>query len=349
MRWNQTGWLMLILAFALAGVSCQNSDLLQPQDEGYSEEELSLDKAYGGFDTSDEQPGFGDPDIMSDVSADEPASDPVAMDAASDLSSGQIPAYVVRITWGKLEGDSTATEVIDWSGYAEINKGVLGVLRLIRFERQTDRLVLPRQSKQRIDFESQTSRHFDGLMLLIVDNDTTDLDGELTLQLGAYSRTLSFAELDSLDLLEQVDDAGNEVSIVSHGRYVNHFAGGFFAGRWIRMNERMGRFHGRWIDIMGNNSGFLKGIWGQNGRGRRVMFGKYIKMDGSFGGLLAGHWGYSPTDRMHGWLKGRWVSRNQQEMGRFRGVWKTGKPGDRRGFFHGRWNRKGKPEEQSEN
>lgn len=347
--WSKNALAMLLSLTLMWGITaCQKSDLVEPFDASL-EEELSLDKPYGGFDTSDELPGFGDSSIISEFSTDdESVSDPVSMVAATDVAASSIPAYFVRITWGKLEGDSSATDETVWNGYAEINRGTLAVLKVIRFERATDRLVLPRESRQKVAFESVTSRHFDGLLLLIIDNDTTDVEGTLTFVAGNYTKTLSFSELDSLNIIEPVDNLGNEVSIVSRSRQVDQFDGGFFTGHWIRRNGRHGYFEGRWIDVMGNNAGFLRGIWGQRGNGQRVLFGKYIKGNGRFGGLLRGEWGYSANDTNHGWLHGTWVSRNFEEMGRFRGVWKTGRGNKARGFFHGRWNRINPSQEPNE-
>ncbi|RME01690.1 MAG: hypothetical protein D6814_00995, partial [Calditrichaeota bacterium] len=156
-------WLVPALAFMLAVVACQKSDLVQPGNDTSSDETLSLDKEYGGFTTSDELPGFGDTNILTDFSEDEPVTDQAVSDAEAILTSDQVPAYFVRITWGHLEFDSTATEVVDWSGFAEVNKGTLGVLKLIRFEHATDHLNLPRESRTRVDFTSQTTVHYDGL------------------------------------------------------------------------------------------------------------------------------------------------------------------------------------------
>lgn len=327
----------LLLLFFLA---CSNSDqVLNSPESEFSEEQLSLDKEFGGFTTEDEAPGFNDPEFATDFQEDAEVADPMNsdMDVVNDLNSSAIKAFFVRVTWGHLEGDSTATETVDWSGSIEVNKGTLLVLRAIRFER-SDKIKFPRDSRTKIEFTSKTKRHFDGLALAILDNDTSnaEIEGTLTLNLGAYTKVLSFSELDSLDLIESVDDAGNEVSIVSRSKDIVPFRGGFVSGRWIKTRPNGGIFKGRWINSLGTNAGHVRGIWGVNRNGRRVFFGKFISLNGKFRGLLKGTWEFKRGDR-GGEFRGHWVDRNHDVQGILRGHFKTGRPGDRRGFFHGRW------------
>ena len=341
MKKNRIFSLALAALFAVSITACQKDSPLQPGDDG-TNDEVSLDLEYGGYNTKDELPAFGDQSMLSEFSDDADAQDEVAADpavSASIMSADEgIPAYFVRLTWGMLQGDSTATETMDWSGYAEISKGTLAVLKVVRFERG-DHINRPRESRQKVEFTSQTSVHFDGLLLAIIDNDTaaTDVEGTLTFTAGSYSRTFTFTELDSMELLESVDDNGNEVSIISRSKNLQPFAGGFLAGRWIRVNDRGGKFRGRWINSTGDNAGFLKGIWGVNNNGARVFFGKYINLDGAFGGLLRGVYGTNGINPNEGWLEGRWINRDKDVTGKLRGVWRTGRPGSGRGYFHGRW------------
>ena len=328
----------------LLGVSFSACDKTPatPDQETTIEEEINLDMEYGGLDTSDEAPGFGDPAMINDFSEDQDVNEPVSTDAetVADMDNETIPAYFVRVTWGQLEGDSTISEKTDFSGFAELNKGTLAVLKTIRFE-DSDHLNLPRESRQRVDFTSIVSVHYDGILLAVIDNDdSTDAEGTLTLSMGSWSRTFTFAELDSAEYIEEVDALGNEVSIVSRSREVRPFAGGFLSGHWITDGNGRGKFKGRWINSMGTNAGHLKGAFGTNKRGVKVAFGKYINIDGSFGGLLAGEWGYRGAGRNHGWFNGRWVDQDRVTRGSFKTVWKTGRPGSGRGFFHGRWMKK---------
>lgn len=333
--------LFVLPAFFLAVLfsACSNEQLTSTDDNIGSGEEISLDKAYGGYSTNDEEMAFGDQELLTDFPEDEVVDDGLSDEPQTvvALNSSTVKAYFLRITWGFLEGDSTATEVVDWSGSAEINKGTLALLRTIRFE-GNDFIVRPRDSRQKIEFSSFTKPHFDGIAIAIIDNDTSmaDVAGTLTLNIGSYSNVLNFSDLDSLDLVETVDAAGHEVAIVSRLREVEPFSGGFLAGRWVKTEANGGRFKGRWINLLGTNAGHLRGIWGINRQGEKVFFGKYINMNGRFGGLLAGNW-ESNGDGNGGSFRGRWVNRSLTKVGVLKGRFKTGRAGDRRGFFHGRW------------
>lgn len=305
--------------------------------------QLSLDKEFGGYEADDEQPAFGEVEMYDDFPEDVDATDSYgdesdvadALDFSTDAPS--VNVFFLRITWGLLEGDSSATEVIDWSGSAEISKGTLVVLKKIRFE-DGDFIHRPRQNRQSVEFTSFTKPHFDGVVLAVIDNDTghTDVEGTFTLNAGSYSKILSFSELDSLDLLEPVGRGGHEVSIQSRSREATPFAGGFISGRWVKTRPHGGEFRGRWINSLGTGAGHLRGMWGINSFGNKVFKGKYISRNGDFRGLIEGQWSYERGEN-GGIFKGRWVNRQLKTAGIVQGHFKTGRANDRRGFFHGRY------------
>ncbi len=336
--WISTFIMMLIFT------ACSNQQLTDAEIDPEGELELSLDKEYGGYNTTDEAAAFGDTEIIENFPEDVMVTDAISVEpeVLEALNSDKVKAYFLRITWGYLEGDSTVTESTDWSGSAEINKGTLVLLKTIRFE-GNDYIHLPRESRQKIDFTSFTKPHFDGLALAIIDNDTTqdDLDGTFTLTAGGYSTTLNYSQLDSLELIEDVSTEGQQVSIVSRSKEIVPFAGGFLSGRWIKTGADGGIFKGRWINSLGTNAGHLRGIWGINRFGNKVFKGKYISLNGEFRGLLAGQWTYKQNDNK-GYFQGHWVDRNYQTGGTLKGHFKTGRPGDKRGFFQGRYKKANK-------
>lgn len=308
-------------------------------DQVNGEDQLNINAANGGFTATDEPVAFGDADLANESEEDEAVVDPLSADAATEaaLDSGAIKCYILRITFGLLEGDSSATQVVDWGGYAEINKGTLALLKTIRFE-NNDYIHLPRQSRLRLEFTAQTRPHLDGLLLAIIDNDTSQsaVEGGFTFIAGSYAHTFAFSELDSLDLIESVGANGHEVSIISRAKEIRPFNGGFLAGRWRKETVDGGVFFGRWISSLGNNAGHLRGIWGVNLFGERVFYGKYISLNGQFRGLMRGSWDFSPGEK-GGRFQGQWIDANGNAKGTLKGHWKSGRPRDGKGYFHGRY------------
>ncbi len=332
--------LLSLLIFALLTMlvigGCSKNSPTEPDQE---EELTELDKPYGGFDTSDELPAFGDPTISVDFEDDEDVIDPITLDPAytNAINTDTVNAYFIRITWGLLEYDSTVTTALDWSGSASITRGTLGIMKAIRFEPAQDKIVVPRPNRKTVEWISQTGPHFDGIVLVIIDRDTANVAGEFTFSTSLYSRTFTYDELDSLEIVENVTDQGHQVSIQAYNKRVIPFGGGFLDGKWIKTRQHGGIFKGRWINEFGTSAGHLKGIWGVNRFSENVFFGKYISLNGRFGGILAGNWGYQENDENAGWFAGRWVNQSLTIIGTVRGHWKTREGSERNGFFHGKW------------
>lgn len=300
-----------------------------------------LDQAYGGFTTADELPAFGDASIAADFDEDLDVTDPITTDpsVSAALDSGRVAAYFIRITWGLLEFDSTATAVINWNGSASVNRGILGIKKSILFEYPGDHIVLPRANRKMVEWISNTITHFDGIALMIIDRDTSSVPGQFTLTTPLYSRTFSFDELDSLQLVETVTAQGHQISIQAYKKQLIPLGGGFLEGRWIKTRANGGIFKGKWINDVGARAGHLRGIWGVNQKGEKVFFGKYISLNGNFSGLLAGNWGYANNTQDGGWFAGKWFNKSLSNIGTLEGHWKAKDDNPRRGFFQGKWKR----------
>jgi len=334
-------WISVLFAM-LVFSACSNNEQLTSPGEEIGEEAVSLEKEFGGYESNDETTAFGDSEIADEFGEDEVVADAFATDTdiTDALNPGTaavdgVKACFVRITWGLLEGDSTATDGINWNGSAQVSKGTLVVLRKIRFE-DNDSIVLPRTDRQLVEFISDTKSHFDGLLLAIIDNDSTDEEGTFTFTAGDYSKTLTFSELDSLELIEPVGALGHEVSIISRCKAVVPFGGGFMAGRWVKTREQGGIFKGRFMSGDGAHAGHLRGIWGITDNGDPVFKGKMIDMNGNFRALIAGQWGYD-RDSEVGSFRGRIVDRSRDTIGSVKGHFKTGRAGSDRGYFQGRF------------
>ncbi len=328
----------MVALFALT--SCQTNSPVDLNELDLEDEAL-IQSEFAEFDTNDESPGFGDAEILGKFGGDVSAEDPVVQEtdvanAIENDESDGVPTYFVRLNWGMLEGDSTVTTTTDFSGALSVNKGVLAVLKKIRFE-PNDHIVRPRPNRQTVEFVSTTSVHFDGLAIAIIDNAETDEEGVLTVQVGEYNNTFTFSELAEMELREPVGADGNEISIVSTLRDVSVGQTGFFEGRWIRTGDNHGKFEGRWISKDGDVVGHYKGRYGVNADGHRVFAGKFIDRTGTFMGRMAGTWGFSETNDRRGWLSGRWVDRSNKEIGKLRGHWKVSRNNKRGGHMAGRW------------
>ncbi|MGH7493227.1 MAG: hypothetical protein ACREOO_12670 [bacterium] len=336
------GVLSLTVCLAMAGFlmsACDKEQPIQTNIALKSDEGISLEKDFGGYTTSDEAPMFGDEVVLAESREDGTVNDPVSQEAATNPAVTEtITAYEVRVTWGLLEGDSTAKELLDWSGKVSVSRGVLAVLKVVRFESelQGDRVHLPRTSSTELAFTSYADTHYDGLLLLIVDNDLGNSPGQFTVQTGSYSRTFTFDELALLNVVEPVGPNGHAVSIVSRIRGAKAFAGGFLSGRWVQNDDRSGEFRGRWIDSEGTTAGSVRGIWGERRNGEKLFFGKYIGLNGGFSGLLAGDWRYNGDDDA-GVFEGIWFDSDLQKSGVVAGNFKLGRSEDCDGFFNGRW------------
>ncbi len=333
---------LMLIVFATTFIiwGCSKNSPTEPDQNG---EATELDAPYGGFTVSDELPAFGDASIAAAFDDDESVTDLMSTEPAftNELNSGAVNAYYIRITWGFLQGDSTATKQVNWDGFASITRGKLGIMKAILFERnQNDRIVLPRTDRRTVQWTSTTVTHFDGIVLVIVDKDTLNVPGEFTFSTNFYSKTFRFDELDSLQLVETVTPQGHQVSIQAHSKQIIPLGGGFVEGKWVKTRPHGGVFMGRWINNVGTRIGHLKGIWGVNRFGEKVFHGKYIGLDGKFGGLLSGNWGYNNSDENAGWFKGRWVNRSLTSIGIVEGHWKSKENSANHGFFHGKWRRK---------
>ena len=303
----------------------------------------NLEDEFGGYKVTDEAPGFGDSEILDEFGDDKEVADLLSQDPqiASDMENPAFDVYFLRITWGVLQGDTSAVNVIDWKGSAIINQGTLVLLKTIRFE-PGDYIHRPRPNRQTLEWTSYTRPHFDGICIAIVvpPNDTTfvSVESTFTFSTTPFTKTFSFSELESVDVVYPVDEYGNEISFVGHKKQLILCGGGFLEGRWITTKENHGNFFGKWINRDGTLAGHLKGHWGIRKNGEKVFFGKYISTQGEFKGLLKGRWGYGGNEG-RGWFFGHWYDRHHQMVGDLKGHWIGSNVAEGKGFFHGRWRR----------
>lgn len=354
MRSNRTSLsLALICALAVwAFTGCDNAtDTDAPNDISSRTQTINLDDAYGGYNLADEQPAFGDPYLQANYSAEENL-----VFAAADSDTTRIdrrrPHRYLLITWGNLRADSLIDFATDWSGSLCVENGVVRPLRTVRFERGD--YLLPRTSRECIEWVSHTKPSFDGVLLslhrtpcdsLVALGATPDsLCGDpITVKFETGPLTISFTqdELKDLHRVIPVDEAGNAVAFNTLVMMPGECPSGFLTGQWKDVeNERYaGLFRGQWVSENGLHQGFLRGVYGANARGERVFFGKWISADGTFKGLLKGRYGRDASltnDTADGWFRGVWFNRRLLVGGGLHGVWSEGDE-DKGGFFRGAW------------
>ena len=365
--------LFLSALIVLAGILILSGCSKESLGTKATETGLNYEDDFGGYNTSDEAPGFGDEVIIDEMTedaeietSDDPDLNPIAALDSIDRC-GNVRIYYMKILWGMLEYDSTVTDVTDWSGSLTIDRGGIKLVSKIRFEWPGDHIVRPRTDPKKLEWVSYTMPHFDGIGIILYDvsnsTDSTDTENTVTFKTGPYERTFTMSELDSLSEIVEVDEIGNKISFDAYYVPEPDCENGFLRGRWIKKGPRRGVFFGKWINWNGVSRGHLRGHWGINNAGDRVFFGKWISRIGIFKGLLKGTWDYDPaTDAanpLKGSFRGVWADKHFVVKGKLGGVWAsvppstdnngnngnmTGKddevggiPNRARGFFHGRW------------
>jgi hypothetical protein len=291
----------------------------------------ALEQENGGFDTNDEAPLFGD-DVAyqaAAIEADATFVDPMAQDASVAALESQAGGarHRVLIAWGRMPADPSATTGRNWSGSLALSRGALVIGRTIGFEEATDR-VLPRQSRDRVDFESATRPWADGLVLRVLDPDPAQGALRLTYTSADAATTLDL-DLSQLATGPISLDAGDGNRVVAIAVRENDACDqGFMRGRWVALRPGLGVYRGVVANADGQLAGHIRGIWGQRRNGDHVMFGKFIDANGRFRGILAGTY-------ENGHFRTRWIVRSG-DHGVAGGVYFDA-PDVRGGMFAGRW------------
>ena len=364
--------LLLLATLLLAGLyGCSEDDSnpaagTQTAVDDYAA--IDFDAPYGGLTKTDEEPAFGDPYLLQDdaledqeVYADELLADP---EVRALMAMGEVPGdprdpsrprfTFLRLVWGQLDGavdDSTGRvedgELVDWSGLLRVDRGVVVVRRVIRFERPFDFLVHPRIDRHTVAWSSHTGGHFDGLLIQIMEPPRNGEGGDgdppppnqLHLITGPFEQSFTVAELADLDEVHEVDEAGNAIQLAGFTLGdLDPCPKGFLSGVWRDdpdTDDGSGVIRGRWVGLDGRGLGHMMGSYGYDEEGTPVFFGKYVSRSGRFLGLLAGTW--EPGDRPGtGTFLGHWTRDGENRDGVLGGRYLSlpERPG---GFYQGRW------------
>ncbi len=345
-------WGVVALAAALLVSGCGNdADPLSTSSAvvggDNAIDQIDLDEAYGGLAFTDEPTAFGDEELLresltidQDLSIEDDENSILHHDPRA-RNHREMKRTIVRILWGRLDGLSDSTEwnpqdIVDWTGQLEVSEGVVALKRTILFETPIDH-ILPREDRSILAWQSFTGPHFDGILVNVIqfaDSNGVYPDGEFRFRTGPYSTSFSLAQLDSVQLLETVDELGNAVSIEAMPVDLP-CPRGFVRGHWARTpGEEGGIFEGIWISRFAAATGFVRGRWGVNAAGERVLAGKIIGRDGEIRGLMEGRW--ELLDDGRGVFRAHWAGSSGAVEGFLRGEFRCRHDGDL-GFFRARW------------
>ena len=324
--------LPLALILATTAAACVD-DAQTPTEPTTDDVASAIEQDNGGLDTTDEAPEFAAGAVFDAaaieadaVESDAMSSDP-SMVALSAPGAANVVAHDLLIVWGRFPADPTATTTRDWSGSLQLSRGGMLVRRTIAFEQATDR-VLPRTSRDLIEFTSVTRPAADGLALTVFDPDAANAN-PLTLTYtpnGGAAHALDLSRLAAGPIVVDVGD-GNRILVAGHRR-VDNCDHGFMRGRWHALSPNASAYLGVVTNSDGEPIGHIRGIAGQRMNGDHVMFGKFISRDGKFKGLLKGTYD-------NGHYQARWIDR-AGDHGVAHGVYFPG-PAMRAGGFLGRW------------
>lgn len=303
-RFHSTSGLLAAAAAIAALAGCDSmtnsTDAPAAATDAWVQQDNFVD-ANGGYTLQSEPAAFGDPALMQmDIAETSDLAAPA--DSMPNDTTGA--AFLVRISWGQLQGNPASTAVIDWSGSIHADQGACAVLRTVGFERGDH--LLPRTDRQTVEFVSHTSTRFDGMLLLVRPNAPAGSGaiaaaGNLTLTTAPFTSSWSFEELRTANLVIPVGDAGNAVSVVGmpvRPRPVGNCGQGFVRGAWAHRETEEGAavrgfFRGVWVRDNGTPVGHIRGHFGTNDQGNNVWFGKVIDRDGRAIGLA--HGTYAPN------------------------------------------------------
>lgn len=290
----------------------------------------AIEKENGGLTMDDEAPQFDSADLFeaAAIEADAVETDAMAGQVADMQAQPNVRVRNVLVVWGRMPVDPNATEVRDWSGRLEVNRGGMLIHRRIAFEQQTGDRIMPRTDRTRIDFISHTRPAADGLVLTVVDptpGAATPLSLTYTPADGSTPRSLELRELADGPVVTDMGD-GNRIVVSARDR--DPCDNGLMRGRWHALAQNHGIFLGVFADQDGGPAGHVRGLWGQRRNGDEVFFGKFIDRDGHFRGILAGQY-------ENGQFHGRWLTR-AGDHGQLGGVYFRHDT-LRGGGFVGRW------------
>jgi len=326
--------LPLVLLLASTTVACTTDESTPIENE--SDIVSALERENGGFDTSDEAPMFALEARFEEarLEADRPIADSLrdSEELRTLAAAPGVRSVDIVVMWGRFRADPNVPTRHDWSGILNMSgTSAVAVNRAIGFEDATD-AVLPRTTRDRIQFTSVTGPRTDGLALRIIDTRGPNSPDRLQMKYtpdDTQGEAYVFDIDDALAGPVVVVDYGNGNQLVAMARpHRDDCDTGFVRGRWHALAPNVSAYLGVVLNADGEIVGHMRGIAGQRRDGRPVFFGKWINREGQFRGLLAG----SYTDDT---VFAKLIDRGGTE-GEFTARYRAGES-LRHGGFAGRW------------
>jgi len=348
---------LLVLTFVWTMVGCS-----QNPSEPTNTTAGDINADFGGYTATSEAPGFGDADLLADADGEVDYNDPLQVSPAVDsiMADSNAGFFVFRVAWGQLEYDSSMTTPTTWDGSLTISRGAELVRRVIRFEPGQDE-VLPRTDRTLIEWVSQTTVHYDGLLVdmyfprpvpmfdttltpsidTLFDTTWVDMyDTTQTPEVDTLGDTTWVTVIDTIPTPE-VDTLGGDTTWttvvdttmpdpVTVTFETGPYSRTFTLGELVALDtivyledSNAVAFHAFKMDRLPCARGFLAGHWGRT-----------EDSTGASVGVFRGMW-MSRNGRVDGWLRGNY-GRNEDGKHVFYGKW-IDQSGNFEGLLSGTW------------
>ncbi len=290
----------------------------------------ALDESFGGYDTSKEQPNFGDDAVLAvphfDVA--------FASHVVPEGTSMAVASWRVALLWGHFPGSNDASDgdedakPASWIGSLSVDAGSIDVLRTLSFDEGDS--VDARDDPTSVSFTSHTLPFVDGLFVRV----QVPIDHAPKLHFTTSELTTTI-DLDD-DVAQSVGklfhvDGDQGLAVVGWSDTAATCPAGIAYGRFVKLGASVGTLRGHMMGADGGDLGFVHGIWGHaHARDADVFFGKSIDASGDFGDLMLGTY---KTGELHGT-----IGVDAHQGGKLVGLYSDGydKP-DGRGVFVAKW------------
>lgn len=291
---------------------------------------------FGGYTTSNEAPGFGDPTLTAAAQGEQPIDDtcsglPLIDSILSDPNAG---VYHLRVVWGHLPADTSETDWTVWDGSLALSHGAEVVRRVIRFE-DGDSL-LPRTDKGLIEWVSRTRGGSEGIAVdLFVPHQVPTIDSSLIPSIDSVINVV----IDTIDdtLIDTITDTLIDTTFtmtydtipatpVTLAFQTGPYSRTFTLPDLVSLDtvitlgdSNAVAFAAVRLDHFPCPRGFLAGTWAFDTTGVGTFTGLWFAKSGLIDGSYQGTLGYNDSGKQV--FYGKWIDTQGKFEGLMRGYW----------------------------